>query len=113
MTIEELRANLPDQRWRLNNLYHIINEDGKDVLFTMRTAQAALYDNLWYRNIILKARQEGFTTFIDLLALDCAIFTPNYAVDINAETKAKAADIFAKKILYPYKHLPKGSVVSH
>ena len=107
MTIEELRANLPDQRWRLNNLYHIINEDGKDVLFTMRTAQAALYDNLWYRNIILKARQEGFTTFIDLLALDCAIFTPNYAVDINAETKAKAADIFAKKILYPYKHLPK------
>lgn len=104
--LEFLRAHLPDQRWRLNNLYHIIDESGSDVLFKMRPAQAQLYDNLHHRNVILKARQEGFTTFIDLLALDLAIFNPNYAAEINAETKPKASDIFDAKILYPYKHLP-------
>ena len=101
-----LRAHLPDQKWRLNHLYHIVNEDGDDVVFKMRPAQEALYDNLHYRNIILKARQEGFTTFIDLLALDCAIFTPNFSVEINAESLPKATDIFANKVVYPYEHLP-------
>lgn len=105
--ISFLKAHLPDQFWRLNNLYHIVDENGTDVLFKMRPAQEALYRNLHYRNIILKARQEGFTTFIDILALDCAIFTENFAVEINAESLPKAADIFQKKILYPYSHLPR------
>ena len=104
--LDYLKSHLPDQFWRLNNLYHIVDELGSDVLFKMRPAQEALYRNLHYRNIILKARQEGFTTFIDILALDCAIFTPNFAVEINAESLPKAADIFQKKILYPYDHLP-------
>lgn len=103
---EYLRKNLPNQKWRLNNLYHIINENGDDVIFRMRKSQEKLYDNLHYRNIILKARQEGFTTFIDILALDNVLFTPNYSVEINAETKNKAADIFNKKIIYPYSKLP-------
>lgn len=104
--LEFLRQHLPDQKWRLNNLYHIVNENGDDVIFKMREAQELLYDNLHYRNIILKARQEGFTTFIDILALDNVLFTPNFAVEINAETKNKAADIFNKKIIYPYERLP-------
>lgn len=104
--IDFLKKNLPNQKWRLNNLYHIVDENGDDVIFKMRAAQEKLYDNLHYRNIILKARQEGFTTFIDILALDNVLFTPNYAVEINAETKSKAADIFNKKIIYPYQKLP-------
>ncbi|MCQ2378006.1 MAG: hypothetical protein MJ016_02200 [Victivallaceae bacterium] len=98
---------MADQKWRLNNLYHIINEEGQDVLFKMRPAQEDLYDHLWYRNLVLKARQEGFTTFIDILALDNALFSPNTRSQINAENLTKAADIFDAKVMYPYKNLPK------
>lgn len=106
-SIAYLRAHLPNQKWRLNNLYHIIDESGKDVVFKMRPAQEKLYDNLWYRNIILKARQLGFTTFIDILGLDNALFTPNYSFSVSAETLPKAEDIFDRKIAFPYSKLPK------
>ena len=50
-----------DQRWRLNNLYWITDKDGKEVPFAMDGPQRELWDNLHYRNIILKARQLGFS----------------------------------------------------
>lgn len=102
-----MKVLLADPKWRLNNLYHIVDENGQDVLFQMRPAQEELYDNLWYYNIVLKARQLGFTTFIDLICLDMALSRPNMTCRIVAETKDKAADIFNAKILYPYERLPK------
>lgn len=95
------------QKWRLNNLYHIINEQGEDVLFQMRPQQEKFFDDFWFFNIILKARQLGFTTMIDIMALDYAIFRPNFTSIIIAETKEKSADIFSAKVVYPYEHLPK------
>lgn len=103
---EQLKMNLADPFWRLNNLYHVIDEQGADSLFRMRPAQKQFYDDLWYFNIVLKARQLGFTTLIDLMCLDMAITTPNMTCKIIAETKGKAADIFEAKIIYPYEHLP-------
>lgn len=87
-------------------LYRIINEQGQEQVFAMRPAQEQFFDNLHYYNIVLKARQLGFTTFIDLMGLDMAIFTPNFTAVIIAETKDKAKDIFERKIRYPYDHLP-------
>lgn len=95
-----------DPRWRLNNLYWIVDEHGQVVPFRMREAQEQFYNDLWYYNVILKARQLGFTTFIDLIGLDMAIFTPNFKMAIIAETKDKGVDIFSNKILFPYNHLP-------
>lgn len=95
------------QKWRLNNLYHIIDEKGQDVLFTMRQAQEKFFDEFWYFNVILKARQLGFTTLIDIMALDFALFRQNFTAVIIAETAEKAADIFASKVVYPYEQLPK------
>ncbi len=95
------------QEWRLNHLYHVVDEQGRDCQFTMRPAQKKFFDDYWYYNIVLKARQLGFTTFIDLMALDMVIFKPNFTAVIIAETKDKAADIFNAKVLYPYDHLPK------
>lgn len=105
--MEDNAAMIGSQKWRLNNLYHIIDEQGKDVLFTMRPSQEKFFNDFWYYNIILKARQLGFTTFIDLIGLDMVIFKPNFTAVIIAETKDKAADIFNAKVLYPYDHLPK------
>ena len=103
----EANAVIGSQKWRLNNLYHIINEQGQSVLFKMRPAQELFFDNFWYYNIILKARQLGFTTFIDLIGLDMVLFRPNFTAVIIAETKDKAADIFNAKVVYPYEHLPR------
>lgn len=95
------------QKWRLNNLYHIIDEHGQDVPFRMRPAQEAFFDSFWYYNVVLKARQLGFTTLIDLIGLDMVLFKPNFTAVIIAETKDKAADIFNAKVVHPYEHLPK------
>ena len=105
--MEKIMGNnqIGSQFWRLNNLYHIIDETGSDVLFRVRPAQEEFFRNLWYYNIVLKARQLGFTTFIDLIGLDMTIFNDNFSSVIIAETKEKAADIFSRKIIYPYEHL--------
>ena len=94
------------QEWRLNNLYHIIDEQGQSVLFKMRPAQKEFFDDMWYYNIVLKARQLGFTTLIDLIGLDMVLFKKNFTAVIIAEDTKKAADIFERKITYPYDHLP-------
>ena len=103
--IETLKQAFADPFWRLNNLYRIIDEQGAEVLFRMRPAQEMFYREMWFFNIILKARQLGFTTLIDLIGLDMTIFTPNFTAVIIAETKDKAKDIFERKIKYPYEHL--------
>lgn len=92
--------------WRLNNLYFVINEDGKRVRFKLRWAQRKLLQEAWYCNIILKARQLGFTTFIDILALDLCLFTDNFEAAIIAHKKEDAEKIFRRKIKYPYDNLP-------
>jgi hypothetical protein len=93
-------------KWRLNNLYHVVDEQGQDCLFRMRPAQERFFDSMHYYNIVLKARQLGFTTLIDLIGLDMVLFRKNFTAVIIAETKEKAADIFERKVIYPYEHLP-------
>jgi hypothetical protein len=61
-----------DPWWRLCNLYRAISDDGKEFKFYPNDNQERLYRNLWFLNLILKARQQGFTTFIDLILLDKA-----------------------------------------
>jgi len=97
---------LLSRRWRLENLYWIVNEVGQKVKFALRPQQLNFIQNWWFFNIILKARQGGFTTLIDLMALDFCLFVPNFTAVIIAETKEKAADIFNKKICFPYDNLP-------
>lgn len=72
----------------------------------MRPAQQYMYDNMWYRNVILKARQLGFSTFIQIFMLDMVFWTPNITAVIIAHTKEAAKDIFNTKIKYAYEHLP-------
>lgn len=103
------RLNLEEwgsQEWRLANLYHLVDDEGNEFLFQMNEEQQQLYDNLWYLNLILKARQLGFTTLICLLALDMALFNSNKNIGITADTKENAKKIFRNKILFPYNKLP-------
>lgn len=94
--IEKLDKRLADRIWRLNNLYWVINEAGEIVRFKLRPAQEHLLRNLHYKNIILKARQLGFTTFICIFMLDYALFNRNKLIGIVAHTQTDASVIFRK-----------------
>ncbi len=92
--------------WRLNNLYIIANEKGQEVLFRCRLAQTMLFMTMWFLNIILKARQLGFSTAIQVFILDHAMFNDNRQCGVIAQGKDEASAIFSSKILYPYERLP-------
>jgi len=68
--------------------------------------QERLYKEMHYLSIILKARQLGCTTFIDLLFLDTCLFNSNKNAGIIAHHQDDAKKIFEEKILIPYQHLP-------
>ena len=104
----EVLEKFSNRLWRLNNLYTIVTDEGKAVPFRMNAAQERFYEELWYLNLILKSRQHGFTTFVDILGLDQALFCDNQRVGIIAQTMPDVTEIFDRKVHFPYKHLPEG-----
>lgn len=94
-----------DQGWRLNNLYMIVDKAGTAIPFRMNWAQQELFEGVWYNNIILKARQLGFSTFIDLLALDNCLFSANYSALVIAHKTEAAEGLFDNNIRFPYEHI--------
>jgi len=103
----EIADNLGDPWWRLCHLYKIIDDTGKEVDFSPNEEQTSLVDNLWYWNIILKARQLGFTTLLCVMALDQCLFNKNFSAGIVAHALDDASKIFRNKIRWPYEHLPR------
>lgn len=94
-----------DLEWRLDNLYWIVNKSAKIVPFTMNDEQREFIQNFWYRNLILKARQRGFSTLMQLLQLDQALFNQNHNGVTISETLPKAHELFGK-IEFSYERLP-------
>lgn len=72
----------------------------------MRPAQRQLFRSMHNKNIILKARQLGFSTAIDIYLLDRALFIPHLKCGIVAQDKQAASEIFRTKIAVPFDHLP-------
>lgn len=103
-----LRGLLTDWRWRLNNLYWITDKEGRRVKFTTNWAQEQLFEEMHFLNLILKARQLGFTTFIQLFMLDACLFNANLRAGTIAHTLDDARRIFRDKIRFPYDNLPEG-----
>ena len=95
-----------DKRWRLNNLYMIVDETGHKVPFHMNWAQEELFGTMWYLNLILKARQLGFTTFVALYMLDECVFNSNVRAGLIAHNLNDAKVIFRDKVRFPYDNLP-------
>lgn len=96
---------LKDPFWRINNLYYIIDKNGLKKKFKLNWAQNELYHNMWYCNIILKARQLGLSTFVGLLFLDRCFFNSNVSAGIIAHTREDAEKLF-RRIKYAYDNLP-------
>jgi hypothetical protein len=97
-----------DPVWRLHNLYWITDKAGKVVRFRPNAEQAEFLENLHYRNIILKARQLGFSTLIQLVELDAVVFNSNIRAGVIAHTLDDVGVIFRDKIKFAYDRLPEG-----
>jgi hypothetical protein len=73
----------------------------------MNPEQERLFDEMWYWNVILKARQMGFSTAIGIFALDQCLWVPNTRAGIIAQTEDDVLKLFKNKIQKPYMALPK------
>ena len=105
MKDEEVIAKLSDPLWRINNLYWILDKEGRRVKFKLNHAQEKLYHSQWYMNVILKARQLGMSTYIAILFLDRCLFNANKSAGVIAHTREDATHLF-KRIKYAYDQLP-------
>lgn len=113
---EELMIALGSWEWRIFSgaLYKITTkgDDEADdipdiaVPFRPNEAQRLLLANLNERNIILKARQMGFSTLIEIMALDHAMFNADQEVVVIAHTKPAATKLYRKKVCFAYDNLP-------
>lgn len=112
---EEWLACLSDPWWRLTSgvLYKIMikGEDSPDGMvhikpFLPNINQLLFLTTMHYRNVILKARQLGFTTLAAIVGLDHALFVPNQRCGIIAHAKEDAIVILRDKVRFAYDHLP-------
>lgn len=113
---ETLARCLADPYWRVFSgaLYRIMikgdgDEETQDVSvmpFKPNAAQEKFVNRLWHRNVILKARQLGFTTLIAILWLDHALFNADQRCGIIAQDREAAEVIFRDKVKFAYENLP-------
>ena len=97
---------LADPIWRICNLYHIVDKSGELVQFRPNEIQLDFLHHMGYRNLILKARQMGFSTLIQIAILDQCIFLDHIHAGIIAQDEPTAAKIFADKIKVAWDNMP-------
>lgn len=95
------------QKWRLNNLYRIIDRNSNSIPFRLNPIQEDVLDNLHNRNLILKARQLGMSTFAVLYLLDETLFNENLSSGIVSYSMEHAQHIFKRIIGHALDTLPK------
>lgn len=97
---------LLSKEWRINHLYKIRDKEGNLITFKRNRAQKHYAANIWYRNLVLKSRQLGFTTDEAIDSLDDSLFTPNLDALMIAHNLEAGSSIFDKKIVFAWEKLP-------
>ena len=92
--------------WRMSNLYYIKDIKGNKIKFEPNEFQRHLLKEMWYKNIVLKARQLGMTTFWCILFLDQVLFYSNRTAVIIAHLRESAEEFFQDKIWFAWDNLP-------
>lgn len=83
---------------RLNTLYRIVDANGHSIPFHLNPSQEYVLEHMHTRNLILKARQLGMSTFSVLYLLDQCIFNENLSAGIVSYSLEHAQYIFKKII---------------
>jgi hypothetical protein len=97
---------IADRHWRLNHLYSIATKEGKIVPFKLNWMQRELLDDLHFFNLVLKARQLGASSFIQIYLLDACLFNSNIRAGVICHKLDDARSFFKDKIRLVYDHLP-------
>lgn len=92
----EDQKRIGDWRWRLTNLYKIQTKKAEKITFKPKPIQKLLmkYVHLWHLILVLKARQEGVSTFFLLYHLDRTLFKPNCTTVILAHRRDSLQKLF-------------------
>ena len=105
--LKAVMARWPNKTARLSDgFYSIKDKTGAKVPFRMNPDQADFIANRHGLDVILKARQRGFTTVIQLDMLDDCLFTSNLSAGVIAHTAGDAKAFFKDKIKFAYDNLP-------
>lgn len=105
--ITEMQRRFPDKMSRLRGgFYDIKNKQGAKQPFRINAHQERFLVDRHGMDVVLKARQLGFTTVIQLDMLDDCLFTPNLSAGVIAHNLVDAKAFFRDKIKFAYDSLP-------
>jgi hypothetical protein len=105
--IDEMTRRFPDKLSRLRGgFYDIKNKQGVKEPFRMNAHQEEFLLNRHGMDVVLKARQLGYTTVIQIDMLDDCLFTPNLSAGVIAHNLVDAKAFFRDKIKFAYDNLP-------
>jgi hypothetical protein len=84
--------------WRLNNLYTVVNKEGHLVPFIMNEAQLIVYAKRYRhgRQLILKSRQRGISTYYLVDYFDDAVHIPHFTVGMQAQGREESATLLER-----------------
>ena len=105
ITLDELGKAVQLKWFRLNCFYYIKDKNGKKIKFRPNREQRKYYIDSHKRDVILKARQLGFTTFKMISNLDTCLFKKNFSAGVICHSLEDAKDIFRNKIKFAYESL--------
>lgn len=105
LTIEQMTEAMQYKWFRICTLYHIKDKTGQKVLFTPNEEQELFYLKQHCRDLILKARQLGFTTFKMVSDLDDCLFNVNFSAGCICHNLESAKDIFRNKIKFAFQNI--------
>ncbi len=103
---KDIKCKLRDKDYRLNHFYKIRDKNKQLITFKLNRAQAHFKENAHTRNIILKSRQLGFTTYEAIDELDDTLWTPNFKALMLSYDKDSALEIFDDKIDLAWQNYP-------
>lgn len=103
--LEVALGKLRNKDWRMSHLYKIQTKDRKLVTYKRKLAQANYAVRKRLRNLILKARQLGFTTECLLDFFDDTITNPNTSTAIVAHRGDKVVKLF-EIVKRAYENMP-------
>lgn len=105
LQLEEALALLKDKSWRMSHLYKIQTKDRRLITYKRKLAQSNYALRKGLRNLILKARQLGFTTECLIDFFDDTITTRNTSTAIVAHRGDKVVKLF-EIVKRAYENMP-------
>ena len=110
LTIDEFKKAIRLKFFRLCTMYYIKDKDGNKVRFSPNIAQIKYYINSHQNDVILKARQLGFTTFKMIHDLDTCLFRKNTSCGCIAHNDKDSKEIYRNKIKFAYQAIKAGYI---